>query len=79
MTLQQEATHDLDVIQIGDETSIAQAKDDAWFLELIDEAISKEDWQRLFRRLARSKSARAKQLLVRYRFARIDPARRTEY
>ena len=80
MTFQPEETHDLVYsIQIADEAGIAQAKDDAWLLELIDEAISVEDWKRLFRRLARSKSVRAKQLLIKYRFARIDLARRINY
>jgi hypothetical protein len=56
------------------ESGTGQTKDQAWLSALIDEVVTREDWHRLIRRLARSKSVRAKQLLVRYRFGRASLA-----
>jgi hypothetical protein len=78
MTFQQEASHDPEAGQIAHESGSEQPKDAAWLIDVLDEAITAEDWRRIFRRLLRSKSVRAKLLLVQYRFGRIGPARRID-
>ena len=52
----------------------ANARDMAYCRAQIDEAVSARDWAAIFRRLARSKSVRASELLLKYRYGTPPPA-----